>query len=312
MLLLTILIVIAVLVLALVAFDRFAPYPAARIALKLERLRCGLVAKKTSIPGFEIAYLEGGKGEPLLLIHGFGGDKDHFTRVSAKLTRRYHVVIPDLPGFGESSRPDGATYSIDEQVDRLRALAHKLGLSRFHLGGNSMGGGIALAYAVKYPEEVESLWLLAPAATRKSLDSELMRNLDEMGVNYLIMRSRAEYDRTKAFVMSRNPWMPGSLDHVLAERAIADSELHNHIFQEIRKDIVEDPPVQIEIPALLVWGKEDRVLNPGSADQLMSAMPNARLILMDGIGHIPMVEAPGQAARDYLEFRKAVDDEAGH
>ncbi len=298
------LIALVVIVLVLVAFDYLAPYPAARMGLTLERMRCGLRAKKTSIPGFEIAYLEGGKGEPLLLIHGFGGDKDHFTRVSAKLTRRYHVIIPDLPGFGESSRPAGVTYTIDEQVERLRTFARQLGLSRVHLGGNSMGGGIAIAYAAKYPDEVESLWLLAPAMTEAALDSELIRNIEESGENFLLMRSHAEYKRTKGFVMARKTWVPHSVDHVLAERGIADFALHGLIFEQIRPEVFAGPGKPIEVPTLLVWGQEDRVLNPKGAEALKALMPRAELIIKAGNGHMPMVESTGEAARDYLRFRE--------
>ncbi|MDP3939379.1 MAG: alpha/beta fold hydrolase [Deltaproteobacteria bacterium] len=302
------LIALVVIVLILVAFDYLAPYPAARIGLTLERMRCGLTAKKTAIPGFEIAYLEGGKGEPLMLIHGFGGDKDHFTRVSAKLTGRYHVIIPDLPGFGESSRPDNVTYTIDEQIERVRAFARQLGITRMHLGGNSMGGGIAMAYAAKYPDEVASLWLLAPAGTEAAFDSELTRRIKETGENFLLMRSHEDFARTERFVMFRHPWVPHSVKYVLAERGIADYDLHSRIFDQI----VDGPRIEsivtrLDTPALVVWGKQDRALNPKGADAVKALMPNADVLLIDDMGHIPMVEAPGDSARDYLRFREGIE-----
>jgi len=298
------LVVILVLLLGLVAFDYLAPSPAARMRLALERTRCGLTPKKTTIPGFEMAYLEGGEGEPLLLIHGFGGDKDHFTRVSAKLTDRYHVIIPDLPGFGESSRPEGVTYKVDEQVDRVHAFARQLGVTPMHLGGNSMGGFIAIAYAAKYPEEIASLWLLAPAGTEAAFDSELRRRIEETGENFLLMKSHEDFVRTRDFVMSRHPFVPHSVQYVLAKRASADHDLHSRIFDQIAAGpALESYITRLDTPALIVWGREDRVLNFKGADVLKQMMPNAQVILMDNMGHLPMVEAPGDTARDYLRFR---------
>lgn len=296
------------LALALIAFDYLAPYPAARVALSLERMRCGLTEKHARIPGFDIAYLEGGHGDPLLLIHGFGADKDHFTRVSAYLTDRYRVIIPDLPGFGESSKPDDVTYTIDEQVERVRAFARQLGIDRMDLGGNSMGGFIALTYAAKHPDEVTSLWLLAPAGTEAAFDSELRRLIEETGDNILLMKDPEDFDRTRDFVMSRHPWVPHSVAEVLAHRAADDYLLHKRIFDEIAAGpSLESYVTRIDLPALVVWGKQDRALNPKGADVLKAMMPNARVILMDHMGHLPMIEAPAETARDYLRFRDEID-----
>jgi pimeloyl-ACP methyl ester carboxylesterase len=299
--------VLVVLVVAVVAFNYLAPRPAARIALALERLRCGLSAGKTAIPGFEIAYLEGGEGEPLLLIHGFGADKDNFTRVSAYLTGHYRVIIPDLPGFGESSRPEGVSYEIEDQVERVRAFAGQLGITRMHLGGSSMGGFISAAYAAKYPDEVASLWLLAPGGARPGFDSKMRRAIEETGRNPLLSKTPEDFSKTIEVAMSRQPWVPYSVKRALAERAAADYELHGRIYKEIREPTLDSFATRLDTPALIVWGKEDRVLNPEDADALRAIMPNAQVVLMDGIGHLPMLEAPKQTAEDYLRFRGELD-----
>jgi abhydrolase domain-containing protein 6 len=127
---------VALLLAGLTAFDYFAPYTSARMGLALEQRRAGLEEAVARIPGFEMPYLHGGEGEPLLLVHGFGADKNNFTRVARLLTPQYRVVIPDLPGFGEASKPADASYAIDDQVERLRQFAQGLGLTRVHLGGS--------------------------------------------------------------------------------------------------------------------------------------------------------------------------------
>ena len=300
-----ILIVVVALLAGLVAFDYAAPHEAVQLAQAIEHHRSHLEEKQTSIPGFDIAYLEGGEGEPLLLIHGFGADKDNWTRVSRWLTPRYRVIAPDLPGFGDSSKPDDVGYSIQEQVERVHAFVQKLGLTRFHMGGNSMGGHITLAYAAKYPAEVQSMWLLDPGGTKAAYDSELRKHYAETKEILLLAKTPEEHARIREFVMARQPFLPHSYKVVLGERAAANYPLHSRIFADLNDHpyLLDDPMQHYDVPALIVWGKEDRVLNPRAVDTLKAMIPKAQAILMDGIGHLPMVEAPHQAAEDYLAFR---------
>lgn len=292
----------------LVAFDYFAPYEAVRLGLDLERGRAGLQARNASIEGLDWEYLDGGAGEPLLLIHGFGADKDNFTRVAGLLTPQYRVVIPDLPGYGGSSKPADADYGILAQVERLRGFARRLELGKVHLGGSSMGGYIAAAWAAKYPDEVATLWLLAPAATRVAVgESELGRIYRDTGANPLLAQNAEEHARVRAFVMSRPPFLPYSVKHVLAERAAANYPLHLKIFTELAKGpTLETWAPRIDTPALIVWGDQDRALSPKGAEATRALMPNGRVIMMAGVGHLPMLEDVARSAQDYLAFRAAL------
>lgn len=294
---------------ALAAFDFLAPHTAARLLLRLERARCGLEARRIDVADLSIAYLAGGAGEPLILIHGFGGDKDTFTRVSAYLTPRYRILIPDLPGFGDSSKPEGASYTIASGVELVRAFARTLGVGRVHLGGSSMGGFIATQYALTYPDEVGSLWLLGPAGTRVAFDSELIRQIERSGENALLSRTPEDFARTMDFVMSRKPFIPYSVRRVMAESAAANYALHSRIFREVSPEVptVDERLHALTTPTLIVWGKEDRVLNPKAADTYRAVMPDAQVILMDGIGHLPIVEAPEETALAYLRFRARLE-----
>jgi pimeloyl-ACP methyl ester carboxylesterase len=300
-----VLIVLGLIVAGIVAFDFIAPHQAVRVATGLERGRSHLEEKRITIPGFEMAYLEGGEGENLLLIHGFGADKDNFTRVARWLTPHYHVVIPDLPGFGESARPDNVSYSIQEQVERVRAFARAVGLERFHMGGSSMGGHITLAYAAKYPAELQSVWLLDPGGIKSAYDSELRKRYLETKEILLLAKTPEEHARVREIAMAHQPFLPHSYKVVLGERAAANYALHAKIFAELNDHpyLLDDPMQHYEVPALIVWGKEDRVLNPKAADTLKGMFTQSQVVLMDGIGHLPMIEAPHRAAEDYLAFR---------
>lgn len=308
-----ILLVVALLVGGLVAFDYLAPHQAARAGLALELNRVGLAPKETSIQGFEaIKYLEGGPadGEPLVLIHGFGASGDNFIRVAAPLTKQYHVIVPDLPGFGESSKPDTVTYTIPEQVERVRAFVAKLGLKKVHLGGSSMGGFIVTQYAVSYPDEVGSLWLLGPAGTEKAFDSELRKMIEASGGEIpLLAKTPEEFPKIMDLTMSKQAFVPHSVKQVLGERAAANYELHKKIFDQIKPPASPSLDGQINglaTPTLVVWGKEDRALNYEASETYKAKMPNVQVVLMDGIGHLPMIEDAKQSAKDYLAFRASL------
>jgi pimeloyl-ACP methyl ester carboxylesterase len=292
---------------ALVAFDALAPHAAARAGAGLERWRAGLETKQLALGELQLAYLDGGAGEPLLLIHGFGADKDNFTRVAGHLTPRYRVLIPDLPGYGDSSKPGDGDYSVARQVENVRAFARTLGVQRAHVGGSSMGGQIAATWAAKYPAEVASLWLLAPAGTAAAADSELGRRYRDGGESLLVARTPEEHARVRDFVMSRPPYLPSSVRRVLGERAAANFELHSRIFAELARTApLESWVSRIEAPALIVWGTEDRALHPNGAEAMRALLPGGRVVLMPGIGHLPMIEAVAATARDYLAFRQSL------
>jgi len=95
----------------------------------------GFCKKSIQVGKHTIVYLEGGRGESILLLHGFGADKDNWNLFSRHLTKKYHVIAPDLPGFGESSKIWSARYHIVAQVERVHEFAKEIGLTKFHLVG---------------------------------------------------------------------------------------------------------------------------------------------------------------------------------
>ncbi len=291
------------------AFDYGLPETSAKVGLALERMRCGLEARTTQIGDVEIAYLEGGPQgegvETIVLIHGFGADKDNFTRVSAYLTDRYHVVIPDLPGFGDSTRLMDANYEIAAQVERLHGILQAMDIKRFHMGGSSMGGAITIAYAASYPAEVSSLWLLAPGGVAGAVDSELFAEYRKTGKSLLIASKPEEFATVMDIATEKEPWAPYSVKHVLAHRAAADYELHKRIFDQLGSQAdtgINAAAAKVKAPTLIVWGEKDRALHVSGAGILQKIIPHSELIVREGIGHLPMLEEPGQAGKDYLAF----------
>ena len=270
-----------------------------------ERGKAGLEVMTTDVNGMSMKYLAGGKGETLLLIHGFGANKDNWTRVSKYLTPHFSVIAPDLVGFGESARPEGAGYTIMEQMERVKAFADKLKLKSFHLGGSSMGGNISAAFAATYPDYIKSLWLLAPAGVYSSEPSE-MSGLLKKGENPLIAKDRDGYNGVLDFVFYEKPFIPGPVADAFAAEAIRNKPINDIVFKAIHgKPLATDEVLKgCTIPTLVVWGKNDRVLHSSGANILGRTMKNAEVILMDETGHLPMIEKAFEAGQDFLRFHK--------
>lgn len=305
----SLLIAVITIIATLLLFDRLLPATCARLALRLERWRSGLTLAQAELPGFSMPYLHGGPADapPLVLVHGFGGDKDNFTRVAAFLTPYYRVICPDLPGFGDASRDPAASYGMGDQVERLRAFLDELGLKRVHLGGNSMGGFISAQFSATYPARVASLWLLDAAGTAAAQSSALLQRYKETGDMPLLLQREQDFARLVRSTTHRPPFLPWSMRTTLARRAIHDYPLHSRIMQQLTTSpLLETQYQALATPCLIVWGKQDQILNPAGAYSFQALFPHNQLQLMDDIGHLPMIEAPRRSAADYRAFRKTL------
>lgn len=279
-----------------------------------ERAKSDLETKVfTLASGEKMVYAENRNvgAEPLLLIHGFGGNKDNFTRLASKLGD-YHLIIPDLLGFGESSKTMNADYRADAQAKRLHELMQAKGVaSNLHVGGNSMGGAISIAYAALYPKEVQSLWLVDSAGFWSAGMPESLKDAT-LDNNPLLVDTTEDFYDLYDFVMYKPPYIPKTVKAVFAQERIANKELHANILEQIVEDNVEARAKVIaanKIPTLVVWGEKDQVIKPDTVNLIKSIIPQSQVIMMPNIGHVPMVEAVEQTAKDYKAFRETLKDE---
>lgn len=283
---------------------KLAPAETAAYLVDLKRKIGGLEVKRLTLDnGMTYVYMEAGteNAETLLLLHGFGADKDNFTEVAPYL-KDFHLIIPDHIGFGESSNPSDVEYTPVAQALRLHELMLKLNIDSMHIGGSSMGGQIAMTYASLYPGEVKSLWLLDPGGLWSGPESEMMEIIEKTGSNPLTATTPDEYRQVFSLVMSKPPFVPGFILDEKAKVRISNFALEQKIFKDIKSDNTEERIVGLTTPTLLVWGAEDRVLHPGSVAVVEDLMPNVTSIIMPGIGHLPMLEAPKQTATDLKAF----------
>ena len=280
--------------------------------IQYERNKSDLTVKALTLAsGDQLVYAENANltAEPLLLIHGFGGNKDNFTRIADELGS-YHLIIPDLLGFGESSKPMSADYRSEAQATRLHELLQAKGLaSNIHVGGNSMGGAISVAYAAKYPNDVKSLWLIDSAGfwsvgVTKSLENATLEH------NPLLINKTEDIYNLYNFVMYKPPYIPKSVKAVFAQERIANKELDAKILEQIVTDTVEERAkviAEYDIPTLVTWGDKDQVIKPETVNVIKEIIPQTQIIMMKDVGHVPMIEAVDETAEDYKAFRAGLE-----
>jgi pimeloyl-ACP methyl ester carboxylesterase len=279
-------------------------------AIGFERSAAGLEAARITVDELDIAYLqntETNSGDTIVMIHGFGANKDNWTRMARELTDTFNVYAIDLPGHGESSKPLDLGYRLDQQVAHLARILQALDITEMHMMGNSMGGAITALYAATYPEQIKTALLFDPAGILE-YESELF-DLVVAGDNPLIPSKPGDFERLMDFALEKKPFIPWPVLGVLEEQVLANQTINEVIFTAIRDANVEPDfrttIARIEDPVLVVWGKEDRVINYRNGEVFVNTIPGAQLKILDGIGHAPMIEVPEESARLFLEFAKS-------
>lgn len=187
-----------------------------------ERTQAGLERHAIEVGGQRVHYLERGGASPnaetLVLIHGFGGDKNHWIRFVRFLPPRYRVLAPDLPAHGDNAEDPAATYSITYLTDAVSAFIDALDENPVHLVGNSIGGRIAAELTLAHPERVRTVSLLDPAGLTSPEPSDLDVALAR-GENFLIPTTREEYDTLISISFGEDtPELPWPAPAVLARR----------------------------------------------------------------------------------------------
>jgi len=249
-----------------------------------------------------------GAGEPVILLHGFGGSTYSWRKILPELARSHRVVAIDLNGFGYTERPKSAgSYTREGQERLVLGVLDALGIERAHFFGHSYGGGLSLFIASRHPERFLSLVLVDSSAPTYANDR----------------RSRAAALRPlSAFFIRTVGLRPRTVRKALLHSYWDDSqvtpELVQAYFDRLRIEGVADAyygltaptrdsagPVEMEkiaIPTLVLWGAHDELISPAAGRRAVERMPNARFVLIENSGHVPMEETPEEVLREALPF----------
>jgi pimeloyl-ACP methyl ester carboxylesterase len=241
---------------------------------------------------------------PVVLLHGFASSLHTWEGWASRLDDGHRVIRFDLPGFGLTGEDSSGDYTDQRAIEIIAGLMDRLGLSQAALVGNSMGGRIAWRFALHHPERVSRLVLVAPDGFATD------------GMPY----GRVEVPpvvRVLPFVMPM-PLLRIGLAPTYADsaRLTEDTVQRYHdmmvapgvrsaILQRMEQMVIEDPtPLlrQLRTPTLLLWGEKDAVIPFGKARDFLAALPDARLVALPALGHLPQEEAPADSLSPVLAF----------
>ena len=232
----------------------------------------GICVESVIVRGQRVRYsVAGDEGSPpVVLVHGLSASSRWWRRTVPAVAPHFRMYLVDLPGFGAMRRPLGR-YSLAEAPGWLISWMDEVGLKRPHVVVHSMGGYVALRLAAEKSERVDRLALVAPA-----------------GIPY--QRALVRYGAP----LARAAWVaaPRFVPLVLPD-ALRTGPLT--LWQAARQLLREDirPSLsRVTCPTLLLWGERDYLVPPAHGDELMDALPDARLVRLAGAGHVPMEERP--------------------
>jgi 3-oxoadipate enol-lactonase len=262
--------------------------------------------------GLRFHYDTAGTGRTkAILLHGNFATARWWQPILERVPRGFTIYAPTLRGFGET-RGDGRARSVLELAEDIRELARALSIDRFHLIGHSLGGAVAMQYALSWPETLRGLGLVAPAPgdgllamrSRSDFIGRLMAWTDPdlptsrislaLGMQWsrLLGTYRPSIANALARMMpSADPATVG-FDALLADAtAVADATLLD-MYEALRRWDIRARLPQLRVPTRILAGRRDALVSLASLEALAAALPRAQLDVWDEVGHSPQLEAP--------------------
>lgn len=273
------------------------------------------VARDVDAGGVKTFYIEAGSGTPIILLHGLAATNTSFLPTFVELHHDHRVIAPDLPGFGDSAKPirsyDAAFYA-SWLIDFLDAL----GIEKAHLIGNSMGGRIAIETALRVPDRVDRVALLAPspAFIRGRQYARIVRFLrPELAFLPLSVPRRQVVGSIKRLFAKperlADDWYESAADEFI--RVFSSPRGRIGFFSAARQIYLEQPYgetgfwdrlPQLSRPALFVWGEKDWLVPSRFERHVQRCLPEATSVVLPDCGHVPQYESPDETHRLIRQF----------
>jgi len=292
------------------------------------RLRwlAGASERSVRVGEHRIVYLQAGRGRTIVLLHGFTGAKENWLPLMRRLARAYRVLAPDLPGCGESPGGPGADYGPVAQAERVRELLQVLqgaapaagGGAGTHSAanrpyapptlvvGHSMGGQILGLLAARHPDAVNRIVLMDAAGV--PFEANAFGQAVLAGDNPFEVRTRAQLHRYLHVVFNDYaPWVPWPADAALARMRARQVGFEQAVLDRIGRGpealLLATRLGQVQSPTLLLWCRDDGVIDASAAAVFRAGLRNSRTVLLDHCGHMPMMvkpEATAAALEDWV------------
>lgn len=264
--------------------------------------------------GARVHYRDEGNpnGVPIILLHGNSASLHTWEPLVERLGDEYRIITYTHPGHGLTGPNDDHDYAAATMVETLHRLTEELGLEQFVLGGNSMGGWISWRYALAHPDKVDALILLdASGMPLREGETPPPLNLGFRLLQNPVGRFLLQYYTPRAAVEK-------SVYQSVANEAIVTDAMVDRYWELLRlpgnrvaaaaraqvdrEEQYADEARKITAPTLILWGAEDQLIYASAATSFAERIPDTHVVVYEGIGHLPMEEAPDDVARDIDAF----------
>lgn len=260
----------------------------------------------------------------VLFIHGWTGCWQHWVKQFAALSGDHRVVAMDLPGFGGSPMPPAREISIEGYAAVVVDVLDALGIERATLVGSSMGGGVAAQATLDSPERVERLALVSAtgiAPRYMGFPSAFVKHRVNRPVMNVVFRESPLPTRLAYKLASRPRLRQAALSLFVADPSALSGPISVELISgagrpaaaaacvALASHEIFERLAEIDCPTLVLWGDKDRVVGPSCAQRYADAIGGAELVVYEGIGHLPFIEAPQRFNED---IRRFLERENGH
>lgn len=269
--------------------------------------------------GLKVHYRDQGRrdGPTLVLVHGFAASLHTWEPWVQRLGSQYRIITLDLPGFGLTSAPEGYSLNRSGFVDVVDQVTAKLGVTKFVLAGNSMGGGVAWNYALAHPDKLQGLVLVDaagwPQQRSDGRDGPFIFKVLRHPVGRFLIKDLDTTAMTRAGLQDAFAPTPEMVDQAMVARYVEMSRAPGH------KDIIlnlmsgfdpadaatKDKLGRITAPTLILHGDTDKLIPVGNAMLFGDAIPGSTVIIYPKVGHVPMEQVADKSAADLDAWLKA-------
>ncbi|MCW1957173.1 MAG: alpha/beta fold hydrolase [Mycobacterium sp.] len=264
--------------------------------------------------GEQVAYLDEGSGDVILLLHGIAGSSQTWRSLLRPLSGRFRVIAPDLLGHGDSAKPR-TDYSLGALSVLVRDILDQLGLSRATVVGHSLGGGIAMQFVYQHPEYVDRLVLIASGGLGPDVGL-LLRAATLPGAELVlpvIAARRLVSPGERALAWMRKMGLESPLGEELLRHygSLSDGPTRQAFLRTLRSVVdhrgqavsaLNRLNARTDFPVMAIWGERDNIIPVKHAYAAQAVRPDVRLEVLAGVGHFPHAERPTEVAELIADF----------
>jgi len=280
-----------------------------RLDIPVEQLKpkyANGASKFIDINGLSVHYRDEGKGFPLVLLHASPSSLHTFDRLTVELSKKYRVIRLDLPGYGLTGPNATGDYSLAWYLRFLDSFLTAIKVDSCYMAGNSFGGRLAVELAYERPGRVKKLVLIAASGYPLKEDGVLAMKMARTS----LLRPVVRYVTPRYFISMNLKEVFGGHKPISDEIVDRYYDLmlrtgNRDTFIAMSNQKPEDSSGHIKaliIPTLILWGKDDSIIPPRYAELFLRDIPGSKMIVYDGVGHIPQEAVPERVAADMRAF----------